>query len=173
MKEYSFLPINHELIAKCHKLNEKNVPNVGSRTLEGLSNSIKNSDYNESIVFGNTVIGFVVCFQDNEQTKSYMSEIKHKNFKEISNRVKNFLYIDRIVVDDQFRNIKLGTKLYENILVFAKQNSLQHLTAEINLLPSINKGSFKFHESFGFQEFGTVKYSEDYEVSLQKLLINS
>jgi len=47
------------------------------------------------------------------------------------------------------------------------------LTAEINLLPSINKGSFKFHESFGFQEFGTVKYSEDYEVSLQKLLINS
>ena len=45
--------------------------------------------------------------------------------------------------------------------------------AEINLLPSINKGSFKFHESFGFQEFGTVKYSEDYEVSLQKLLINS
>ena len=173
MKEYSFLPINHELIAKCHKLNEKNVPNVGSRTLEGLSNSIKNSDYNESIVLGNTVIGFVVCFQDNEQTKSYMSEIKHKNFKEISNRVKNFLYIDRIVVDDQFRNIKLGTKLYENILVFAKQNSLQYLTAEINLLPSINKGSFKFHESFGFEEFGTVEYSEDYKVSLQKLLINS
>ena len=173
MKEYSFLPINNKLIAKCHELNEKNVPNVGSRTLEGLSNSIKNSDYNESIVLGNTVIGFVVCFQDNEQTKSYMSEIKHKNFKEISNRVMNFLYIDRIVIDDQFRNIKLGTKLYENILVFAEQNSLQHLTAEINLLPSINKGSFKFHESFGFQEFGTVQYSEDYEVSLQKLVINS
>ena len=101
----------------------------------------------------NTVIGFVVCFQDNDQTKSYMSEINHKNFNEISSRVKNFLYIDRIVIDGQYRKNKLGTKLYENILVFAKQNSLQHLTAEINLLPSINKGSFKFHESFGFQEF--------------------
>ena len=43
MKEYSFLPINNKLIAKCHELNEKNVPNVGSRTLEGLSNSIENS----------------------------------------------------------------------------------------------------------------------------------
>nr|ADD96078.1 hypothetical protein [uncultured organism MedDCM-OCT-S04-C478] len=98
MKEYSFLPINHELIEKCHKLNEKNVPNVGSRTLEGLSNSIKYSDYNESIVFGNTVIGFVVCFQDNEQTKSYMSEIKHKNFKEISNRVKNFCILTELLL---------------------------------------------------------------------------
>jgi len=173
MKEYSFLPINNGLTEQCHELNEKNVPNVGSTTLEELSNSIENSDFNESIVVNNTVIGFAVCFQDNEQTKSYMNEIKHKNFKEISSGVKNFLYIDRIVVDDKYRNIKLGTKLYENILIFAKQNSINHLTAEINLLPTINKGSFKFHESFGFQEFGKVKYSQDYEVSLQKLLINS
>ena len=173
MKEYSFLPINNGLTAQCHKLNEKNVPNVGSTTLEELSNSIENSDFNESIVVNNTVIGFAVCFQDNEQTKLYMNEIKHKNFKEISSGVKNFLYIDRIVVDDKYRNIKLGTKLYENILIFAKQNSINHLTAEINLLPTINKGSFKFHESFGFQEFGKVKYTQDYEVSLQKLLINS
>ena len=173
MKEYSFLPINNDLTAKCHELNEKNIPNVGSTTLEELTNSIKNSDYNECIVVDNKVVGFVVCFQDNEQTKSYMNAVKHKNFKEISSRVNNFLYIDRIAIDDQYRNIKLGSNLYENILIFAKHNSLQYLTAEINLLPSVNKASFKFHESFGFQEFETVKYSEDYEVSLQKLLINS
>ena len=56
---------------------------------------------------------------------------------------------------------------------FFEQNSIDYLTAEINLLPSINEASFKFHESFGFVEFGSVKYSEDYEVSLQKLVINS
>ena len=173
MKEYSYLPINTDLTTKCHELNEKNVPNVGSTTLEELTNSIKNSDYNECIVVDNKVVGFVVCFQDNEQTKSYMNAVKHKNFKEISSRVNNFLYIDRIAIDDQYRNIKLGSNLYENILIFANHNSLQYLTAEINLLPSVNKASFKFHESFGFQEFGRVKYSEDYEVSLQKLIINS
>ena len=173
MKEYSFLPINNDLTAKCHQLNEKNIPNVGSTTLEELTNSIKNSDYNECIVVDDKVVGFVVCFQDNEQTKSYMNAVKHKNFKEISSRVNNFLYIDRIAIDDQYRNIKLGSNLYENILIFANHNSLQYLTAEINLLPSVNKASFKFHESFGFQEFGRVKYSEDYEVSLQKLFINS
>ena len=173
MKDNSYLPINTDLTTKCHELNEKNVPNVGSTTLEELTNSIKNSDYNECIVVDNKVVGFVVCFQDNEQTKSYMNAVKHKNFKEISSRLNNFLYIDRIAIDDQYRNIKLGSNLYENILIFANHNSLQYLTAEINLLPSVNKASFKFHESFGFQEFGRVKYSEDYEVSLQKLFINS
>ena len=56
MKEYSFSSIDSGLAAKCHELNEKNVPNVGSRSLEGLTNSIENSDYNEAIVFQNNVI---------------------------------------------------------------------------------------------------------------------
>ena len=170
---YSFSSINSGLAAKCHELNEKNVPNVGSRSLEGLTNSIENSDYNEAIVFQNNVIGFVVCFQDNDLTKSYMKKTEHKNFKEISNRFDNFLYIYRIAVDAKYRNNKLGTSLYKNIFNYAKENSIDYLTAEINLLPSINEASFKFHESFGFEEFGSVKYSEDYEVSLQKLVINS
>ena len=38
MKEYSFSSIDSGLAAKCHELNEKNVPNVGSRALEGLTN---------------------------------------------------------------------------------------------------------------------------------------
>ena len=42
MKEYSFSSISSELATKCHELNEKNVPNVGSCSLEGLTNSIKN-----------------------------------------------------------------------------------------------------------------------------------
>ena len=63
---------------------KKNVPNVGSLSLEDLKNSIENSDYNEAIVFDSKVIGFVVCFQDNDLTKSYMKKTEHKNFKEIS-----------------------------------------------------------------------------------------
>ena len=109
MKEYSFSSIDSDLAAKCHELNEKNVPNVGSRSLEGLTNSIENSDYNEAIVFDNKVIGFVVCFQDNDLTKSYMKKTEHKNFKEISNRFDNFLYIDRIAVDAKYRNCLLYT----------------------------------------------------------------
>ena len=42
------------------------------------------------------------------------------------------------------------------------------LTAEINILPSVNVPSFEFHKQFNVKEIDTVAYSEDYEVSLQK-----
>ena len=168
MKDFIFEPINKSTIRKCHELNEKNVPNVGSRSLEGLTNSLENSDYSECIQFENQVVGFVICFLDSHKTKSYMEEIDHKNFREISKRVNNFLYIDRIAVDSDYRNKKLGSQLYLNIINFSENNSIANLTAEINLLPSINIPSFEFHKKFNFKEIDTVKYSEDYEVSLQK-----
>ena len=168
MKDFIFEPINKNTIEKCLELNEKNVPNVGSRSLEGLTNSLENSDYSECILFENQVVGFVICFSDSERTKSYMGKINHKNFKEISNRVSNFLYIDRIAVDSDYRNNKLGSQLYSNIINFSKNNSIASLTAEINLLPSVNIPSFEFHKKFNFKEIDTVRHSEDYEVSLQK-----
>ena len=168
MKDFIFEPINTNTIQKCHELNEKNVPNVGSRSLKGLTNSLENSDYSECILFENQVVGFVICFLDSEKTKSYMEQINHKNFREISKRVSNFLYIDRIAVDSDYRNTKLGSQLYSNIINFSKNNSIMSLTAEINILPSVNVPSFEFHKKFNFKEIDTVAYSEDYEVSLQK-----
>ena len=100
-----------------------------------------------------------------------MEEIQHKNFKEISKRLNDFLYIDRIAIDSEFRNNKLGSELYANVINFAKNNSIENLTAEINLLPSENTPSLNFHKYFGFIEIDTVKYEEDYEVSLQKKTI--
>ena len=100
-------------------------------------------------------------------TNSYMSDFEHKNFNEISQRVSDFLYIDRIAVDKNYRKRSIGSKLYEEVVKFAEMNSISHLTAEINLLPAKNIPSFLFHEKFNFTELDTVKYSEEYKVSLQ------
>ena len=168
MNNYEYSPIVDNFLEECHEINQDNVPEVGSRSLEGLTNSIENSDYNECVIFENKVVGFVVCFQDSEKTISYMKAIEHKNFKEISKRLNDFLYIDRIAINSEFRNNKLGSELYANVINFAKNNSIANLTAEINLLPSVNTPSLNFHKNFGFIEIDTVKYEEDYEVSLQK-----
>ena len=77
-----------------------------------------------------------------------MHQIKHRNFNEIENRVSNFLYIDRVAVDNEHRKNKLGTSLYENTLNFAKENFIKHLTAEINLLPSIKRGFIQISQVF-------------------------
>ena len=125
MNNYKYFPITDNFLQQSHKINQDNVPEVGSRSLEGLQNSIENSDYNECVVLENKVVGFVICFEDNQKTSSYMKEIQHKNFKEIKKRVSNFLYIDRIAVDTEFRKNKLATELYSNIINFAKNNSFQ------------------------------------------------
>ena len=166
------IKINTENLTECHRINQENTPEVGSETLEGLQNSLDNSDYNLCAVVDNKIVGFVICFQDTETTNSYMGDIDHKNFNEISQRISNFLYIDRIAVDKNYRKKSIGSKLYDEVVNFAEMNSISYLTAEINLLPSKNTPSFRFHEKFYFTELDTVKYSEDYEVSLQ-VRINS
>ena len=166
------IKISGENLVECHRINQENTPEVGSVTLEELQNSLDNSDYNLCAVVDNEVVGFVICFQDTETTNSYMGDIDHKNFSEISQRKSDFLYIDRIAVDKNYRKRSIGSKLYDEVINFAEMNSISHLTAEINLLPSKNMPSFNFHEKFAFTELDTVKYSEDYEVSLQ-VRINS
>ena len=166
------IKISSENLVECHRINQENTPEVGSRTLEGLQNSLENSDFNLCALVDNEIVGFVICFRDTEKTNSYMGNIEHKNFNEISQRVSDFLYIDRIAVDKNYRKRSIGSKLYDEVVNFAEMNSILHLTAEINLLPSKNIPSFNFHEKFAFTELDTVKYSEDYEVSLQ-VRINS
>ena len=166
------IKISSENLVDCHRINQENTPEVGSVTLEELQNSLDNSDYNLCAVVDNEVVGFVICFQDTETTNSYMGDIDHKNFSEISQRIGDFLYIDRIAVDKNYRKKSIGSKLYNEVVNFAEMNSISYLTAEINLLPSKNTPSFRFHEKFYFTELDTVKYSEDYEVSLQ-VRINS
>ena len=166
------IKISSENLLQCHRINQENTPEVGSVTLEGLQNSLDNSDYNLCALVDNEIVGFVICFQDTETTNSYMNDIEHKNFNEISQRVSDFLYIDRIAVDKNYRKRSIGSKLYDEVVNFAEINNISYLTAEINLLPSKNTPSFSFHEKFDFTELDTVKYSQDYEVSLQ-VRINS
>ena len=119
----------------------------------------------------NKVIGFIICFHDSSKTKSFMYNLKHKNFNEFRNRLKNFMYIDRIAVDTEFRKIGIASSMYEKLLEFCLEFNIENLTAEINILPSRNEVSFNFHEKFDFVEIDTKKYSDEYEVSLQKRIL--
>ena len=44
MKDYLFSPIKSDFVAQCHELNEQNVPNVGTKSLDEFINLIENSD---------------------------------------------------------------------------------------------------------------------------------
>ena len=171
MDNIKLLPIDNSNVENCHAINEDNVPNVGTTTFEEFKALVENSDFHRCIIHENKVIGFIICFQDSSKTKSFMYNLKHKNFNEFRNRLKNFMYIDRVAVDTESRKVGIASLMYEKLLEFCLELNIENLTAEINILPSRNEVSFHFHEKFDFVEIDTKKYSDDYEVSLQKRIL--
>ena len=152
MDNIKLLPIDNSNVENCHALNEDNVPNVGTTTFEEFKALVENSDFHRCIIHENKVIGFIICFQDSSKTKSFMYNLKHKNFNE-------------------FRKVGIASLMYEKLLEFCLELNIENLTAEINILPSRNEVSFNFHEKLDFVEIDTKKYSDDYEVSLQKRIL--
>ena len=82
-----------------------------------------------------------------------VAEYKSENYIWFSNRYKEFLYIDRIVIDEQYRRMGLGRKIYEYIFEYAKNIGVAVVTAEIDTIP-YNEASLKFHKTMGFNEVG-------------------
>ena len=80
MNEFRYSPITIKFFEECHKINEDNVPNVGSSKLEDFIELVNNSDFNLCVTKNDSPIGYVICFQDKEPTNSYMEKINHKNF---------------------------------------------------------------------------------------------
>ena len=171
MDNIIFSKIDETNIEGCFNLNQDNVPEVGSTSIEEFNNLVQNSDFNLCATFEEKIVGFLISFQDTSKTKSFMYKIKHKNFNEFKNRINNFMYIDRIAIDVDYRNNGLATIFYEHLLEHCLEVDVENLSAEINLLPTKNEPSLKFHEKLQFIQIDTKKYNDEYEVSLQKRIL--
>jgi predicted GNAT superfamily acetyltransferase len=81
-----------------------------------------------------------------------------------------FMYIDRVVVAEEWRRHGLARMLYEDVFKRAIRLGHSRVVCEVNVQPP-NPVSDKFHESLGFEEIGratfddgakTVRYLEAY-----------
>ena len=80
-----------------------------------------------------TVLGYAFCIF--EIIKNHPSLATRKT-----------LYIDDLCVDENIRGQKIGTKLYEYVLQFAKENGCNNITLNVWCL---NKPAMKFYEKCG------------------------
>lgn len=81
--------------------------------------------------------------------KPYDSE----NYVWFSKKYPEFLYIDRIVIDEPFRSAGLGRKLYDAVKEHARSTGVGVVTCEVDTIP-YNGPSLKFHEAMEFKEVG-------------------
>jgi hypothetical protein len=101
-----------------------------------------NSPFFLGIFIENTFGGFILVMDEKTDYDS-------PNFLWFKENVKEFYYIDRIVIDKKFRGQGFGKLLYEYLF----SQVTKSITAEVAIIPK-NSGSLIFHDKLGFKRIG-------------------
>jgi len=144
--------LNEAQFQSIYDLNQANTPEVGSlESIQHLKQLIEFSSYNLLVLKEDEIVGFIICMREGT---AYESE----NYKFFTQRLKKFLYVDRVVIDEQHRRAGLGKAIYEDIFVQAISDSLP-IALEVNTQP-VNQPSLNFHEKMGFDQIGAKDFDD-------------
>ncbi len=125
-------------------LNNESVPAVPESTEAELSELLRVSTFGYAAVSGDEFLGFVVGF---EPGVDYASP----NYRYFENRGTDHLYVDRIVVAEAARGMRVGQTLYNRVVDLAVDQGRTEVTCEVNIEPP-NPASLAFHSRLGFSE---------------------
>jgi len=148
---------NNEMqLQSIYDLNQANTPEVGSlESMQHLKRLIDFSAYNLLVLKKDEIVGFIICIRE---SSAYGSE----NYKFFTKRLKKFLYVDRVAIDEQHRRAGLGQAIYEDIFSQASNENLP-VALEVNTQP-VNQPSLNFHEKMGFDHVG-IRDFDDHSVA--------
>ena len=128
------------------RLNEANVPEVGSVDIDQMRWFVDNAAYFTIALRNEQFAGFLIGLRPGT---TYASP----NYRWFCDRYEDFGYIDRVAVAGNARRLGLATRLYRDFEA-TLPGGVNVLTCEVNLVPP-NESSMRFHEGFGFQTVGT------------------
>jgi uncharacterized protein len=95
---------------------------------------------------------------------------ENDNYAWFARKYLRFIYVDRVVVSSAFRGQSLGSRLYQDLFRYARENNIPLVACEYNIVPR-NEPSRLFHDKLGFKEQGTQWVSNGSKcVSLQTAL---
>lgn len=126
-------------------LNAANVESLAPLDANGLAALLPLADTAAVIMCGDAAAGFVITMADGEPYRS-------PNYRWFSARHERFVYLDRIVVDPQFRRRGVAGAAYE-LIEAAAATHCGVMCLEVNLEPR-NEASLRFHARRGFVEVG-------------------
>ena len=127
------------------EINEQGLPGTGQVSVEQMGELLQLSDLCIGAYIEEKLVGFVLCLYPQ---KDYSSP----NYAWFNERYNQFLYVDRIAISTQYRNIQIGSELYEKVFQLASEKRIP-VTAEVSLYPP-NEGSDRFHLRHGFSSVG-------------------
>ena len=144
--------LNEAQFQSIYDLNQANTPEVGSlESIQHLKQLIEFSSYNLLVLKEDEIVGFIICMREGS---AYGSE----NYKFFAQRLKKFLYVDRVAIDERHRRAGLGKAIYEDIFTHASNDNLP-IALEVNTQP-VNQPSLDFHEKMGFDRIGAKDFDD-------------
>lgn len=126
------------------ELNNAAVPAVGSLGDAELARLVDMASVAVVAEDGDTVVGFALGLPPGV---AYASE----NYRYFADRLDDFHYLDRVVVDPSASRRGVGSALYDEV---ERRCGAPAFVCEVNLRPR-NDDSLAFHERRGFRQVGT------------------
>tara|TARA_B100000902_G_scaffold395743_1_gene454993 strand:+ start:544 stop:1068 length:525 start_codon:yes stop_codon:yes gene_type:complete len=159
-KFYSSSFFDSQSLKAIYALNQTNAPEVGFlNSLEYLKELLEKSYINFCVKNDNEIIGLMVCFREG-------SDYSSKNYKFFKDNENHFLYIDRVVIKEEYRRNGIASHLYNSVEEIAIKLG-SPLCCEVNTFPE-NKPSIEFHEKLGFVDIGKNDFEENSVVYYKK-----
>ncbi|MFG0264179.1 MAG: GNAT family N-acetyltransferase [Rhodopirellula sp. JB055] len=112
-----------------------------------------------SVVLEEKVVGFVLAMEEG-------CGYDNGNYAWFEERLRKFLYIDRVVVSGECRGHGAGRSLYAHLFAEAERLGLLSVCAEMDREPP-NEASLRFHQEMGFVPIGTRVLESGKTVSMQ------
>ena len=123
------------------QMNEEVVPHVNSVSISEFKVFMRIASFFLVIEQAGNVAGFIIVIGPGQVYESL-------NYQYFGNKYSSFNYIDRIVIDKDYRGRGFGKAFYD----FLKKHSTQtRLCCEVNIKPP-NPDSVNFHQAMGFKE---------------------
>lgn len=148
------------------RVNEENVEVLSPMDEERLRKFAEYADLLQVAEVDGVPAAFLIALR--EGIEFYKSE----NYLWFSKQYPSFLYIDRIVIDEPYRGMGLGRRMYGEVFARAAETNVPFVTAEIDTIP-YNEVSLNFHKVMGFREVGVQSIRDNtVRVSLQEAPVN-
>jgi len=137
-------------------INDANVPAVGAADEAKLARLLDQSLIALAATDGSGApIGFCLVLGPGADYASV-------NYRWFAERYDDFVYLDRVAVDEAARNRGVGAALYAEV---ERRANAPWFLLEVNLRPR-NDGSLRFHHRLGFEEVGQQETDYGVLVSL-------
>jgi predicted GNAT superfamily acetyltransferase len=138
----TFTAISHASVQRALDLNNRHAMELSLLTLDGFEKLIARANYAKWCP-GET--GFLIALDER-------ADYPNPNFEWFRARFAQFVYIDRVVVDEAHRGQGLARRLYEDLF---KTIDRSLVVCEVNLVPP-NPASDAFHARLGFSAVGSA-----------------